>query len=139
MKRLATLICLLTLVVAGFVLHDRFSAVNAAGDDAGAIMLMHDVYFTLKDNSGDAKAKLVEACKKYLTKHPGTVAFAVGTRAEDLKRPVNDQDFDVALHIVFKTKADHAKYQDAPRHHQFIDENKETWKQVRVFDSEVTE
>jgi len=39
-------------------------------------MLSHDVYFTLKDNSADAKKKLVAACKKYLTKHEGEVFFA---------------------------------------------------------------
>src|SRR5262245_40791363 len=80
---------------------------------AADTMLSHDVYFSLKDNSADAKKKLVAACKKYLSKHPGTVFFAAGTLAEELKRPVNDVDFDVALHIVFKDKASHDKYQDA--------------------------
>ena len=100
-------------------------------------MLAHNVYFALKDNSAAAKAKLVAACKKYLSKHPGTVFFAAGTLTEDLNRPVNDRDFDVALHIVFKDRAAHDKYQDAPRHQQFIDENKDNWKKVRVFDSNV--
>ena len=102
---------------------------------AAQAMLSHDVYFSLKDNSAAAKKKLVEACKKYLAKHPGTVFFAAGTLVEELKRPVNDLEFDVALHIVFKDKASHDKYQDAPLHQQFIDENKENWKKVRVFDS----
>jgi hypothetical protein len=108
--------------------------------DAGGAkraMLSHDVYFSLKDNSAEAKKKLVAACQKYLSKHAGTVFFAAGTLAQDLKRPVNDLDFDVALHIVFKDKAAHDQYQDAPRHNQFIDENKDNWKKVRVFDSVV--
>ena len=100
-------------------------------------MLIHDVYFTLKDNSGDARQKLVDACKKYLSKHPGEVFFAVGTLAEDLKRPVNDRDFDVALHIVFKSREAHDKYQESERHQQFIKENKDNWKKVRVFDAVV--
>ncbi len=98
-------------------------------------MLSHDVYFSLKDTSADAKKKLVAACKKYLSKHPGTVFFAAGTLVEELKRPVNDLEFDVALHIVFKDKASQDKYQDAPLHLKFIEENKENWKKVRVFDS----
>jgi hypothetical protein len=98
-------------------------------------MVVHDVYFTLKDNSPAARQKLVEACKKYLSKHPGTVFFAAGTLAEELKRDVNDRDFDVGLHVVFKDKASHDKYQDAPLHKQFIDENKASWKKVRVFDT----
>jgi hypothetical protein len=111
----------------------------AADEDAAGAMLMHDVYFTLKESTPEAKKKLVEACKKYLTKHPGAVAFAAGVRADEFKRPINDQEFDVALHIVFKNKAAHDKYQDSTRHHQFIDEHKESFKQVRVFDAEVTE
>jgi len=105
----------------------------------GETMLSHDVYFALKDNSSKAKQELVDACKKFLSKHPGEVFFAVGTLNEELKRDVNDRDFDVALHIVFKDRAAQDKYQDAERHHQFINENKANWKKVRVFDSDVTQ
>jgi cytochrome c1 len=110
-----------------------------AGDKPGAStkLLSHDVYFTLKDNSPAACKKLVAACKKYLSKHPGEVFFAAGTRCTSLKREVNDLDFDVALHIVFRTKADQDRYQEAARHKQFIAENRDNWKRVRVFDSVV--
>jgi hypothetical protein len=100
-------------------------------------MLAHMVYFALKDNSAAAKQKLVAACKKYLSKHDGEVFFAAGTLNEELNRPVNDRDFDVSLHIVFKDKASQDKYQDAERHLKFIEENKDNWKKVRVFDSDV--
>ncbi len=99
--------------------------------------LAHDVYFSLKDPSPKTRAELVAACKKYLTGHEGTVYFAVGTLAPDLDRPVNDRDFDVALHIYFKDRAAHDLYQEAPRHKQFIAEHQATWKKVRVFDSTV--
>ena len=98
-------------------------------------MLAHNVYFSLNDPSPTARAKLVVACKKYLADHPGTVFFAVGTLAEELDRPVNDRDFDVGLHIVFQNQKYHDDYQAAPRHEQFIAENKANWKKVRVFDS----
>ncbi len=100
-------------------------------------MLSHDVYFTLKDGSEASRKKLVEACKKYLSKHPGVVFFACGTLNPDLKRPVNDRAFDVALHVVFTDKASHDLYQQAASHQKFIDENKPSWKSVRVFDSDV--
>ena len=98
-------------------------------------MLAHNVYFSLKDNSPGGRQKLIAACNKYLSKHPGTVYFAAGTLAEDLKRPVNDQDFDVALHLVFEDQAAHDRYQESARHEQFIAENQANWKKVRVFDS----
>jgi hypothetical protein len=101
-------------------------------------MLAHNVYFSLKDNSAASKAKLLDACRKYLTGHPGAVFFAVGTLAEHLNRPVNDREFDVALHVVFQTEADQDAYQVAQRHTQFVEANKDNWKKVRVFDSVVS-
>jgi hypothetical protein len=101
--------------------------------------LVHDVYFSLKDNSPQAKQKLIAACKKYLTDHPGTVWFAVGPLAAEMKRDVNDRDFDVALHLVFKDKAAHDQYAKAERHQKFIEENQDNWKKVRVFDSYMDE
>jgi hypothetical protein len=100
-------------------------------------LLAHNVYFTLHDSSPATRAKLVQACRKYLTGHPGTIFFAAGVREESLQRPVNDRTFDVGLHIIFATKVDHDAYQVHPRHEHFIEENKADWKQVRVFDSVV--
>jgi hypothetical protein len=98
-------------------------------------LLAHNVYFALTDNSTAARTRLIEACKKYLSKHPGTVFFAVGPRATELSRPVNDLEFDVGLHIIFQNQAAHDAYQVAPLHEQFVEENKSNWKKVRVFDS----
>ncbi len=98
-------------------------------------MLAHNVFFQLKDRSPEARDALVAACKQYLTDHPGVAFFACGTLAEEYQRPVNDREFDVALHLVFQTKEDHDVYQDAPRHHQFVTENRDGWAKVRVFDS----
>ena len=108
---------------------------RATGAAAEGPQVAHMVYFKLKDNSGAARAKLVAACKLYLTGHEGTVSFATGTLAGDLKREVNDLNFDVSLHLVFASKAAHDKYQDHPRHQKFIEEHQENWEKVRVFDS----
>ena len=102
-------------------------------------LLAHNVYFSLKDNAPSAKKKLVDACKKYLSKHEGEVYFAAGPIADEYKREVNDRDFDVALTIVFKNAKAHDQYQDAKRHLQFIAENKAAWKKVRVFVNEARE
>jgi len=109
--------------------------VQATGAGAAEPQLAHMVYFKLKDNSGASRAKLVAACKLLLTNHPGTVSFATGTLAGDFTREVNDRDFDVSLHLVFTNKEAHNKYQEDPRHLKFIEENKENWEKVRVFDS----
>lgn len=105
--------------------------------DMDGPQIAHMVYFTLKENTPEAKKKLVAACKKYLSGHDGTAYFSAGVRAEELDREVNDRDWDVALHLVFKSKAAHDKYQEAQRHKDFIAENKDNWKKVRVFDANV--
>ena len=101
-------------------------------------MLGHMVYFTLKDKSAAAVEKMLQACRKYLTNHAGTKFFAVGTLVPDLTRPVNQVDFDVALQMIFDTREAHDAYQVAPRHLQFIEENKSNWEKVRVFDAYVS-
>jgi hypothetical protein len=134
MKRL---LAILVLVAFALVLALRLPATAADKDKAAEPMIVHDVYFALKDSTPEARKKLVDACKKYLSKHDGTVFFATGTRAEDFNQPVNDKDFDVSLNLVFKNKAAHDKYQVSDLHKQFIAENKDAFKAVRVFDSAV--
>jgi len=99
--------------------------------------LVHNVYFTLADRSDAAVAAMIAACKKYLNCQPGIVFFAAGGLAKDLTRPVNDRDWDVALHLVFATPQHQADYQKDPTHLRFIEENKANWAKVRVFDSVV--
>ena len=100
-------------------------------------LLSHDVFFTLKDDSPESRQKLVDGCIDNLAGHDGIVFFSAGVLAEDLDREVNDQDFDVALHIVFRTKKDHDDYQTSPRHLAFVDQYLDKLKKVRVFDSYV--
>lgn len=106
-----------------------------AADAPGTRVLAHDVYFALKDASPKAQEALVEACRRHLTGHEGTVFFATGTRAAELQRDVNDTAYDVSLHVYFKDRAAHDAYQSHPRHQKFIDEMNANWRSVRVFDS----
>ncbi len=97
--------------------------------------LVHDVYFSLHDASPEAVERLVGACVEYLAPAAGILSFAVGTRVEAHQRDVNDQAFDVSLHIVFETQAQHDAYQSAPEHLRFIEACSDNWKAVRVHDS----
>lgn len=98
-------------------------------------MLAHIVYFTLNDNSEEKRQNLVDACQKYLKDHNGVKFFAAGVVGTEFDRPVNDRDYDVSLHVYFEDKETHDVYQTAEEHLTFIAEQKENWKQVRVFDS----
>jgi len=96
----------------------------------------HMVFFTLKDSSDEKQQGLIDAAKKYLSDHPGTIHFSVG-RLADKNRDVNDRDFHVALHVVFDSVQAQDAYQVDERHSAFIEEQKENWSQVRVFDSDL--
>ena len=114
-----------------------FTLIVALPSDSKASepQVAHMVYFKLQESSDSAREKLLAACRKYLSKHDGTIYFSVGVMAQDLSRDVNDKDFDVSLNVVFRNKEAHDKYQTHPRHLKFIEENKDLWTTVRVFDS----
>ena len=122
----------------------RLLAVSLAALLAGALLpsaeaaepqLSHSVMFTLKDRSAKSREAFVASCEKYLTGHRGAVSFTIGTIAEDVKEPVSDREFDVALHVVFEDKAALAEYLKSERHNQFVAQIKDKIAKVRVFDS----
>ena len=96
--------------------------------------LAHHVFFTLRDNSDEAIGSLLAACNKYLDNHDGLVDFSVGRRDTELAREVN-ATFDVSLHCIFADRQAHDVYQTAPRHLEFIEEQKSNWASVQVCDS----
>ena len=99
--------------------------------------ISHVVFFTLKERTDAARQTLIDSCHKHLTDHPGVDFFSAGARAPEFDRPVNDDQFDVALHVVFESREAHDAYQQSPRHLEFVEQNKATWAGVRVFDSRV--
>ena len=100
--------------------------------------LSHDVYFSLKDASTESCQKLIAECHSKLAGIDGVVFLAAGTRDPELTRDVNDRDYDVSLHVFFTDRAAHDAYQDAPAHLAFIEANKDSWTNVRVFDSNLS-
>ncbi len=134
MKKSILFAGLFALIAAALLPHSVLS--NPKADSAGAgPMLSHNVFFKLAEPSDDARKALVAACHEWLAGHPGTVFYAAGVLAGEFDREVNDLDFDVALHLVFADKAAHDIYQEHPRHKQFIEQHKDSWAKVRVFDS----
>jgi hypothetical protein len=112
------------------------AGLGARVDDSAKKLYSHAVYFKLNDNSAEATKTFLASCKKYLSKHPGTVFYAAGTRDSEAKASsVRDKDFDIALIIVFDSKDAEQKYEVAEDHKQFIKENLANMGKVRVFDA----
>lgn len=95
----------------------------------------HMVFFELKDKSPEARAKLIASCDKYLKDLSGILYFSTGSRGEEFDRAVNAKDYDVALHVIFKDKASYDTYEKHELHIKFINENKDNWKGVKVYDT----
>ena len=134
MKRFLATVTILGVACLGLTL---LSALGADKKAQHPPMLAHNVYFSLKDHSQAAKESLVQDSHRYLSPIPGIVFYAAGTLS-DADRDVNDRDFDVALHVVFKDKAAMLKYLDHPQHLEYVNKHKPNWKKVRVFDSDVS-
>jgi len=102
-------------------------------------MHLHNVFFSLKDTSSASVESLLNDCQQYLSVQSGIVSISCGVRESELAREVNDQDFDVSLHILFETRSDHDAYQTDEQHQIFIDRNQDNWAKVRVFDTVVSQ
>lgn len=99
-------------------------------------MLIHSVFLSLKDPQPANIEHLLAECRKYLTDHSGMTYFWCGTLA-DLNRPVNDRLFDVGLHMIFADRAAHDRYLVHERHVKFRELYQPSWRQFRVFDTDV--
>lgn len=98
-------------------------------------IIVHNVYFSLKDKSPVVRDAVIDDCRRRLSGHAGMLFFAAGPLAEDIDKPQNDRDWDIGLHMVFADKDAHDRYQSDPVHRQFIADNRDKFAKVRIFDT----
>jgi hypothetical protein len=132
-KTLATVSLVLVLVSLSYAW-----GAAAKSEDKSQPLLSHSVYFSLKESTPEAQQKLVDACKKHLSQHPGVRYFATGTLCDEIKGGLNDRDFDVLLMMVFNDHEALHTYAQSAAHQKFIAENAASFKKVRVFDADVS-
>ena len=96
---------------------------------------VHAVYFWLKEPENQEARKKFEASLKNFIKQSAYVRSShVGTPAPT-SRPVIDSSYSYSLVVTFDSKEDQDKYQDEPVHLKFIEECKDLWEKVVVYDS----
>jgi hypothetical protein len=83
-------------------------------------MFSHVVIFWTKPEVPGAADALLAGAQKYLAAVPGARSFHVGKMVPS-HRPVVDQSYQVALNIVFDTKAQQDAYQTHPLHLEFVE------------------
>ena len=97
-------------------------------------MLVHSVFFTLKEGlSDEQKAAFIEQVNT-LGDIDTVKSIHVGTPAATPDRPVIQKNYDVGLTVIFDSIEQHDVYQDAQIHLDFIENNKELWENVVIYD-----
>lgn len=87
-----------------------------------APMLMHSTYFNLgtSNTQGIVEAYMAEA-RQYLSESVGMISFWIGVRADDMIRPENDLNYDIAMHQLFANEDAFNVYNgNDSAHNQFV-------------------
>lgn len=96
----------------------------------------HVVYFWFKDPSNQAdRAKFEASLKKFLDSSQYAKTKFIGKPPKAI-RDVVDDSFTYSLILSFESAEDQAAYQEEPPHLVFIEECKDLWEKVIVYDSE---
>lgn len=98
-------------------------------------MLVHAVYFWLKDDLSEADRRKFADGVRSLKTIPGSEGCHVGVPSST-DRPVIDRSYDYGLVVLFKDMAAHDAYQVHPVHDAFRVECSSLWKKVLIYDSE---
>ena len=102
--------------------------------DSSNVGFIHAVYFWLKEDTSEAQKKEFEKGLEALGETPMILKWYYG-KPEPNDREVVDDTFDYSWTCHFKNSEDQAAYQIHPIHDVFIEQFKDLWKTVKVFDS----
>ncbi len=95
---------------------------------------IHIVFFWLDNDTPEVrKQQLIDDCHHLLGTVETVRKIEVGTPA-GTPRDVVDNTFGVNLIVYFDDKEGHDYYQEAEKHLEFIERNKDIWKRVQVYD-----
>lgn len=98
--------------------------------------LTHHVFFWLKNaGSVEDRNKLIRGLRT-LEKIEVINAAHIGTPAGTESRDVVDHSYDVSLLLFFNNNTDQKIYQDHPIHLEFVENNKDLWEKVVVYDTQ---
>ena len=99
-------------------------------------MLVHTVIFWLKKNLSEDQRNIFIKEVKTLGEISSVHDFHLGNPAATPKRPVVEDSYDFAITVVLKDMVAHDDYQADPIHLEFIDNCKEMWERVVIYDAD---
>ncbi len=97
---------------------------------------IHTVLFWLHNPANEKERKTFEdGVQELLNQCPFITSSHIGIPANTATRPVVDASYTYCVVITFESKEAHDKYQVDPLHKKFVEENKNLWDKVLVYDS----
>lgn len=97
-------------------------------------MLSHHVLFWVKDTTTDAQQKAFKASLETLAGVESIKSIHVGVPSS-ISRAVVDTTYTFSLVLMFEDLAAHDVYQVHPLHKAFLEEFRETFEKVIIYDS----
>lgn len=101
--------------------------------------LMHTVYIWLKDDLSEADENGFVNSSKTLGNIQSVARFRMGIPEKTESREVVDNSYSYAFNIEFNSVQDQEDYQIDPIHLKFVEDNKDKWTKVIVYDNQVDE
>ena len=99
-------------------------------------MFSHVVIFWTDPAQPNAVDELIVGANQYLKSIPGVLQFHVGKMSPS-PRPVVEQSYQVALNLIFPSKAAEQAYQVHPQHIEFVEKVfKRTCQKAVIYDFE---
>ena len=103
-------------------------------ENAPEATFVHTVFFWMKEGLSEQEAKFFEDGMEKLGKTPSILSYKWGKPA-GTQREVVDNTYTYAWIAEFASSADQDAYQVDPVHVEFIEESKDLWTKVQVYDT----
>jgi hypothetical protein len=125
-----------TALAAGTLMNTLTDTSAEAVAPKGDMPFIHHVFFWLKDPKNKKDHAQLLAALKGLGKIEYIKMAHIGSPSiNDFDKPVTDASYSFSVMLVFNSKAEEEKYLVHPLHKKFIDDNKNLWSKVVVYDS----
>ncbi|MES2521041.1 MAG: Dabb family protein [Bacteroidota bacterium] len=123
-------------LVAGTVMTTLASSEVEANTKDTPLSFVHHVFFWLKDPKNKQDHDKLLAGLRGLGKIKEIKMAHIGSPSiNDFDKPVTDASYSFSVLLIFANKTDEEKYLVNPLHKKFIDDHKNLWSKVVVYDS----
>lgn len=116
-------------------ISEKRPAVNTSEIEVEKATMIHTVYFWYKEGLSEENKKIFQNAVQKLGTVPSIHTYYYGPPAPTEARGVVDNSYDMALNVFFKDVEAQNAYQVDPIHLAFVEQCKDFWEKVIVYDN----